>query len=114
MAGAEYVDTFVFRVRLCTSPLLSTRSKAKLPFWLTGEKVSRLRCPLRTPEAILGRVVDAGADPGSGCFVSMGCGMAFGAVNEVLGFADKTSAMFDVPMVAQAETWYCTETLFCG
>lgn len=80
------MKTLVFRVRLCTSPLLSTRSKAKLPFWLTGEKVSRLRCPLRTPGVILGKVVDAGVDTSAGCLVSMGCGMAFGAVVKVLGF----------------------------
>ncbi len=35
--------TFVFFVRLRTKPDLSTLSNSKLPFWLTGEKVSRLR-----------------------------------------------------------------------
>ena len=28
-------------------PLLRTLSNSKLPFWFTGEKVSRLRWPLR-------------------------------------------------------------------
>ena len=46
--------TLVFLVRLFTSPLLRTRSKAKLPFSLTGENVSRPRCPLRVPGVILG------------------------------------------------------------
>lgn len=96
--GACWVNAFVFRVRFCTSPLLSTRSKAKLPFWLTGEKVSRLRCPLLTPGVLLGKAVVAEAVTGAGCLVSMGCGMAFGAVNKVLGFAGNISAIFGVPI----------------
>lgn len=56
--------------------------------------MSRLRCPLRTPGVILGKIADAGADISAGCLVSMGCGMAFGAVNKVLGFSGTTSAMF--------------------
>ena len=93
--------TLVFRVRLCTSPLRSTRSKAKLPFWFTGENVSRLRCPLRTAGTLLDKVADAGADTGAGCLVSIGCGTAFGAVNKVLEFADNTSAMSDRPINPQ-------------
>lgn len=37
------LHTLVLRVRFFTSPLFSTRSKAKLPFWLTAESVSRFR-----------------------------------------------------------------------
>lgn len=52
----------VFLVRLCTSPLRRVRSNAKLPFWLTGEKVSRFRCPLLTPGAVMpGLLLDAEA-----------------------------------------------------
>lgn len=43
---------------------------------------------------MLGKVVDGGADDGAGCLVSMRCGIAFGAVNKVLGFAGNTFAMF--------------------
>ena len=103
--------TLVFRVRLCTSPLRSTRSKAKLPSWLTGEKVSRLRCPLRTPEGLLDKAADAGADTGAGCLVSIGWGMAFGGVNKFLGFTDNTSVIFDVPTTAQAQARCRTEAL---
>lgn len=39
--------TLVFLVRLDTTPLFSTRSNSKLPFWLTGEKVSSARCEFR-------------------------------------------------------------------
>ena len=109
--GMKWVKTLVFRVRLCTSPLRSTISKAKLPFWLTGEKVSRLRCPLRTPGTLLDKLADAGADTGTSCLVSIGCGMAFGAVNKLLGFDGNgnTSAMSDLPIMVQVEvrsrTW---------
>ena len=92
VGGAE---TLVFRVRLCTSPLRSTRSKAKLPFWLTGEKVSRLRCPFRTPAVFLGNVADGGAAVVAECLVSIGCGMALDGVKEFFGLAGNTSAMFD-------------------
>ena len=98
----RWVKTLVFRVRLCTSPLRSTISKAKLPFWLTGEKVSRLRCPLRTPGTLLDKLADAGADTGASCLVSIGCGMAFGAVNKVFGFDGSTSAMFDLPITVSS------------
>ena len=44
MAGMNQErPTFVLRVRLFTSPLFRTRSKANEPFWLTGENVSRFR-----------------------------------------------------------------------
>ena len=107
----RWVKTLVFRVRLCTSPLRSTISKAKLPFWLTGEKVSRLRCPLRTPGTLLDKLADAGADTGASCLVSIGCGMAFGAVNKVLGFDGNTSAMFDLPITVQVEVRSRTRAL---
>ncbi len=42
----------------------------------------------------MGKVADAGADPWAACLVSIGCGMAFGGVNKVLGSAGSTSAMF--------------------
>jgi len=38
--------TFVFLVRFNTSADFITRSNSKLPFWLTGEKVSRVKCAL--------------------------------------------------------------------
>ena len=91
------MKTLVFRVRLWTSPLRRTRSKAKLPSWLTGEKVSRLRCPLRTLDVLLDRLADAGTTNDGGCLVSMGLGTAFGAVDKFLEFADNTSVIFDVP-----------------
>ena len=93
------LKTLVFRVRLCTSPLRSTRSKAKLPSWLTGEKVSRLRCPLRTLEGLLDKDADAGTDDDDdvGCLVSMGLGRVFGADNKLAGFTDTTSVMTDMP-----------------
>ena len=69
--------------------------------------MSRLRCPLRTPGVLLGKAVDAGADTGADRPVSMGCGMAFGAM---LGFAGKISAIFDGPIVAEAQTRCCTDT----
>lgn len=94
----EGVKTLVFRVRLCTSPLRSTRSKAKLPSWLTGEKVSRLRCPLRTPEGLLGKVADGGANTGANCLVLIGRGLALGAVNKFLGFNGDASVIFDMPI----------------
>lgn len=83
--------TFVFRVRLCTSPLLSTRSKAKLPFWLTGEKVSRFRCPLRNAGVSLGAgselsVVDR--------LVSMGWGFERGSF---CGLEGRTTAITAMP-----------------
>lgn len=53
---------------------------------------------------ILGKVTDAGTDTGAECLASIGCGMAFGAVNMVLEFAGDTSAMFNVPIAAQAQT----------
>lgn len=68
--------------------------------------MSRLRCPLRIPGVVLGKVAGAGADPGAGCIVSTRCGTAFGAVNEVLEFAGNLSAMFDkppVPIAAQVQ-----------
>ena len=40
-------------------PLFRTRSNSKLPFSLTGEKVSRLRCPLRKPDMDRERVAGA-------------------------------------------------------
>ena len=89
--------TLVFRVRLCTSPLRSTRSKAKLPSWLTGEKVSRLRCPLRILEGLLDKDVDVGTDNDVGCLVFMGLGKGFGADNRSAGFSDTTSVMTDMP-----------------
>ena len=89
--------TLVFRVRLCTSPLRSTRSKAKLPSWLTGEKVSRLRCPLRTLGGLLDKDEDVGADNDVGCLVSMGLGRGFGADNKSVGFTDTTSVMTAMP-----------------
>ena len=55
--------------------------------------MSRLRCPLRTPGVMLGKVADAGADTGAGYLVSMGRSMAFGAVDKVLGSAGNISAM---------------------
>lgn len=57
--------------------------------------MSRLRCPLRTPGVMLGKVADAGADIGAGYLVSMGRSMALGAVDKVLGSAGNTSVMFD-------------------
>lgn len=109
----EGLKTLVFRVRLCTSPLRSTRSKAKLPSWLTGEKVSRLRCPLRTPEELLGKVAaDGGANTEVGCLVFIGRGLALGAVNKLLGFAGDTSVMSDVPNTTQTTQARCgTEAL---
>ena len=65
--------------------------------------MSRLRCPLRIPGVILGKDADTGADTGAGCLVSMGCGIAFGAVLKILGSAGNTSVMFDVPINAQAQ-----------
>ena len=52
---------------------------------------------------ILGTVVDGGAGNGAGCLVSMGCGMAFGAVNNALGFTGTTSAIVDVQVAVQAQ-----------
>ena len=91
------LKTLVFRVRLCTSPLRSTRSKAKLPSWLTGEKVSRLRCPLRTLDGWLDKDADAGAVNDVGCLVSMGLGRAFGADNKFAGSTVTASVMTDTP-----------------
>lgn len=62
-----------------------------------------MRCPLRTPGALLDELADAGADTGASCLVSIGCGMAFGAVNKVLGFDGNTSAMFHLPITVQVE-----------
>ena len=59
--------------------------------------MSRLRCPLRTLGVILGNVADASALAGADSLVSMGWGMIFGAVYEVVGFAGKTSAMSEAP-----------------
>ena len=67
--------------------------------------MSRLRCPLRTPEVILVKLADGGADTGAGCLVSMGCGTAFGGYNEVLGFGGNTSAIFDVSMAVLGTTY---------
>ena len=39
-------QTFVFFVRFNTFPDLMILSKSKLPFWLTGENVSKVKCPL--------------------------------------------------------------------
>ena len=50
---------------------------------------------------LLGKAVVAGADTEAGCLVSMGCGMAFGAVNKVLGFAGNISAIFAVLIVTK-------------
>lgn len=44
--------TCLLLVRRNTLPLFRTRSNSKLPFSLTGEKVSRLRCPLRKPDMV--------------------------------------------------------------
>lgn len=46
--------TLVFLVLFSTNPLFKTRSNSKLPFWLTGEKVSRLRCEARIRLADVG------------------------------------------------------------
>lgn len=53
---------------------------------------------------MLGKVADGEADTGASCLVSMGCGIALGAVNKVVDFAGITSAMFDVPITAQCRT----------
>ena len=75
--------------------------------------MSRLRCPLRIPGVKLGKDADRGAGIGAGCLVSMGCGMAFGAVLKVLGSADDTSSvMFDMPINAQAPAQCHTEGPF--
>jgi hypothetical protein len=39
--------TFVFLVRFNTWADFITRSNSKLPFWLTGENVSRVKCAVR-------------------------------------------------------------------
>jgi hypothetical protein len=46
--------TLVFLVRFCTYPLFKTRSNSKLPFWFTGEYVSRFRCEFRIRLADVG------------------------------------------------------------
>ena len=57
--------------------------------------MSRFRCPLRRLWLLFDRLADVGPDNGADCLVSIGCGMAFGAVNKALGFAGNTSAMCD-------------------
>lgn len=54
---------------------------------------------------LLGKAVEAGADTGAGWLVSMGCGM---------GVAGNTSAIFDVPIVAEAQVQYYTKAPFAG
>jgi hypothetical protein len=46
---------FVLRVRFETWPDLMMRSNSKLPFWLTGEKVSRVSWPPRRAWSEAGR-----------------------------------------------------------
>lgn len=73
--------TFVFRVRLCTSPLFSTRSNTKLPFWLTGEKVSRFRCPLRIPGVVsFGDIVEESG----GSLMSTGFATSLGSTSAIV------------------------------
>lgn len=68
--------TCLLLVRRNTLPLFRTRSNSKLPFSLTGEKVSRLRCPLRKPDIVRvgpGAEVDCGGS-------SMCCWWQFGLI----------------------------------
>lgn len=65
--------------------------------------MSRLRCPLRTPEGLLGKAAVGGANTGADCLVFIGRGLALGAVNKLLGFAGDASVMFDVQMTAQTQ-----------
>lgn len=73
--------------------------------------MSRLRCPLRTPEGLPGKVADGGANTGAGCLVFIGRGLALGAVNKLLGFAGDTSVMSNVPITAPTQARYETEAL---
>jgi hypothetical protein len=57
--------TLFFSTRFSTLPLFSTLSNSKLPFWLTGENVSRFRWPLRKGTD----VVEKGAVVFEGCRV---------------------------------------------
>ena len=61
---------------------------------------------------LLNKAADAGAATGADCLVSIGCGMAFGAVNRVLGFDGSTSAIFGLTMNAQAEARCRSQTGF--
>ncbi len=63
---------------------------------------------------MLGTVVDGGAGNGAGCLVSMGCGIAFGAVNNALEFAGNTSAIVDVQIAVQARGQCFSRALFAG